>query len=109
MAEFVLSPLEGDTPRYHSGTWREVFAQQTLFQPYAETTIIQQQHGSVEQVGIQAAALRLVLLQPCLNSSRHTDLKQQFEQIIQQYTAKSAEEMIDFPYVTHIYVFKKSN
>ncbi len=29
---------------------REVFAQQTLFQPDAETTMTQQQHGSVEQV-----------------------------------------------------------
>ena len=102
-----IAPLEGDTPRYHSGTWREVFAQQTLFQPYAETTMTQQQHGSVEQVvSKRLLSTSFIAAMPV---EQQAQLKQQFEQIIQQYTAKSAEEMIDFPYVTHIYVFKKSN
>ena len=102
-----IAPLEGDTPRYHSGTWREVFAQQTLFQPYAETTMTQQQHGSVEQV-VSKRLLSTSFI-AAMPEQQQAQLKQQFEQIIQQYTAKSAEEMIDFPYVTHIYVFKKSN
>lgn len=102
-----IAPLEGDTPRYHSGAWREVFAQQRLFQPYAETSMTQQQHGSVEQV-VSKRLLSTSFI-AALPEQQQTELKQQFEQIMQQYTAKNAEEMIDFPYITHIYVFKKSN
>ena len=101
-----IAPLEGDTPRYHSGAWRQVFTQQTLFQPYAETTMAQQQHGCVEQV-VSKRLLSTSFI-AALPVQQQAHLKQQFEQIIQQYTAKRTEEMIDFPYITHIYVFKKS-
>ncbi|WP_216935125.1 MULTISPECIES: class I SAM-dependent methyltransferase [unclassified Acinetobacter] len=101
-----IAPLEGDAPRFHSGAWREVFAQQTLFQPYAETTMTQQQHGPVEQV-VSKRLLSTSFI-AAMPTAQQVQLKLQFEQIIQQYTAKHSEEMIDFPYITHIYVFKKS-
>jgi hypothetical protein len=34
-------------------------------------------------------------------------LKSQFEQIIREYTGKQPDEQIDFPYITHVYVFQK--
>ena len=34
-------------------------------------------------------------------------LKLQFEQIVQDYTGKSAQDEIEFPYVTYAYHFKK--
>ena len=49
LADYI-APLEGDTPRYHSGAWRKVFEEQNLFQPYAETQMRQLQYGPVEQV-----------------------------------------------------------
>ncbi|WP_159123924.1 MULTISPECIES: class I SAM-dependent methyltransferase [Acinetobacter] len=102
-----IAPLEGDTPRYYSGAWRKVFEEQNLFQPYAETQMRQLQHGPVEQV-VSKRLLSTSFI-AALPKEQQQQLKQQFEQIIKNYTDKGAEDMINFPYVTYVYVFKKNN
>ena len=106
LADYI-APLEGDTPRYHSGAWRKVFEEQNLFQPYAETQMQQLQHGPVEQV-VSKRLLSTSFI-AALPKEQQQQLKQQFEQIIKNYTDKGAEDMINFPYITYVYVFKKNN
>ena len=102
-----IAALEGDTPRYHSGAWREVFKQQDFFQPYAETQMRQLQHGPVEQV-VSKRLLSTSFI-AALPKEQQQQLKQQFEQIIKNYTDKGVKDMINFPYITYVYIFKKNN
>ena len=67
----------------------------------------QLQHGPVEQV-VSKRLLSTSFI-AALPKEQQQQLKQQFEQIIKNYTDKGAEDMINFPYVTYIYVFKKNN
>ncbi|ENV00143.1 class I SAM-dependent methyltransferase [Acinetobacter variabilis] len=106
LADYI-APLEGDTPRYHSGAWRKVFEEQNLFQPYAETQMRQLQYGPVEQV-VSKRLLSTSFI-AALQKEQQQQLKQQFEKIIKNYTDKGAEDMINFPYITYVYVFKKNN
>ena len=101
----IVNALEGDTPRYHSGEWRKAFEQQTTFQLSAETTFKQPHQGTVEQV-VSNRLLSTSFI-AALPSAEQQRLKQQFEQIVEQYTEKSAHDDIVFPYITHVYVFKK--
>ncbi|WP_347453227.1 class I SAM-dependent methyltransferase [Acinetobacter thermotolerans] len=104
LADFIL-PMEGDTPRYHSGKWREVFQEQYLFKPVAETTLQHFHSGTVEQVvSKRLLSTSFIAAQP---EKEQQLLKQQFEQIVEKYTGKQPQDHIDFPYVTYVYVFQK--
>jgi len=48
----IISPHEGDAPRYHSGQWRKPFEDQALFSPLERTTWVHQHVGPFEQVVI---------------------------------------------------------
>lgn len=101
----VISPFEGNTPRYHSNQWRKVFQEQDLFKLYQETTIPHLHHGTVEQV-VSKRLLSTSFI-AAMPKSKQLELKAQFERIVQEYTGKSLDEKIDFPYITHVYVFEK--
>jgi len=104
LAEFIL-PMEGDTPRYHSGQWRNVFQDQQLFRPVAETTLQQFHSGTVEQV-VSKRLLSTSFI-AAQSDDAQQQLKSQFEQIVREHTGKQPDEQIDFPYITHVYVFQK--
>ncbi|MFV5492383.1 class I SAM-dependent methyltransferase [Acinetobacter sp. ASP199] len=104
LADFIL-PMEGDTPRYHSGQWHDVFQDQQLFRPVAETTLQQIHSGTVEQVvSKRLLSTSFIAAQP---DDVQQQLKSQFEQIVLAHTGKQPDEQIDFPYVTHVYIFQK--
>lgn len=103
----VLSQFEGDTPRYHSGQWQKVFEQQQQFKLLAETTFAQAHHGTVEQV-VSNRFLSTSFIAALPKAEQHK-LKQQFEKIVADYTQKQTQDLIDFPYITHVYVYKKLN
>lgn len=103
----VLNQLEGDTPRYHTGQWQKVFEQQHDFKLCAETTFAQLHHGTVEQV-VSNRFLSTSFI-AALPEAEQQALKLQFEKIVADYTQKQAQDLIDFPYVTHVYVYKKLN
>lgn len=101
----LLIPMEHDTPRFHRGEWHKVFEQQNLFSFVQETKFSLQHVGTVEQV-VSKRLLSTSFI-AVLPKIQQATLKTQFEQIVQEYTGKSATDMIDFPYVTHVYVFQK--
>ena len=101
----VLLPIEGDTPRYHSGQWKQVFENQFLFQLESTQVFSQVQTGTVENVvSNRLLSTSFIASMP---EQEQLKLKQQFEQIVLEYTGKRPQDEIDFPYVTYAYNFKK--
>ena len=106
LADF-LKDFEGDTPRFHSGEWQKVFQQQNLFNTIGEKVFVQYQRGTVEDV-VSNRLLSTSFI-AAMTPDQRLDMKQNFEKIVQQYTGKSPQEMIDFPYVTHAFHYQKNN
>lgn len=101
----VIVPYEQDTPRFHSGAWSKVFEQQSLFGKVDETTFAFQHTGTVEQVvSKRLLSTSFIAAMPHLQQQQ---LKQQFEQIVADYTDKQPQDLIDFPYQTHLYIYRK--
>lgn len=101
----LIEPFEGNTPRYHRGQWREVLKQQTLFHR-ENLQIFEQKHvGSVEQV-VSKRLLSTSFI-AAMPTHQQQQFKQQFEKIVQDYTGKSAQDLIEFPYVTYAYHWQK--
>jgi ubiquinone/menaquinone biosynthesis C-methylase UbiE len=105
LAEYI-APFEGDTPRYHSQQWKLAFENQELFQLFEETTFEQKHRGTVEDV-VSKRLLSTSFI-AAMSQNEQQQHKIQFERIVQQYTGLSAQDVIDFPYVTHVYVFQKN-
>lgn len=101
----VLLPIEGDTPRYHSGQWKQVFENQLLLQLESTQVFSQVQTGTVESV-VSKRFLSVSFIASMPEIEQHK-LKQQFEQIVFEYTGKRPQDEIDFPYKTYVYNFKK--
>lgn len=100
-----ISPVEGNTPRYHSGLWRKAFDEQNKFKLSDETVIPFKHSGTVENVvSKRLLSTSFIAAMPVPQQQK---LKQQFEAIIQAYTDKMPQDWIDFPYQTHVYIFAK--
>lgn len=101
----LLATLEGDTPRYHSGQWKQVFENQFLFQLEAAKVFSQLHTGTVENV-VSKRLLSTSFI-AAMPEQEQLKLKHKFEQIVSEYTGKQAQDEIDFPYVTYVYNFRK--
>ena len=101
----LIATYEGDTPRFHSGQWKAVFEQQSLFKFQSMQVFSQDQTGTVEQVVSQRfLSTSFIAAMPV---AQQMQLKQKFEDIVLQHTGKSPQDEIDFPYVTYAYHYKK--
>ena len=101
----LIEPLEGNTPRYHSEKWKDVFKHQSLFQLENVQTFQQQHVGTVENV-VSKRLLSTSFI-AALPEQEQQQLKALFEQIVFSYTGKYPQDEITFPYITHAYDFKK--
>ena len=101
----LLVPLEGDTPRYHSGQWKLAFQHQSLFKLSSEKKLSQMQRGTVENV-VSKRLLSTSFI-AMMSNEQQQRLKQQFENLVFEYTGKRPQDEIDFPYVTYAYHFNK--
>lgn len=105
LADF-LKDFEGDTPRFHSHQWQKVFEQQSLFKLEGQKVFVQQQRGTVEEVvSNRLLSTSFIAAMP---KAQQQDMKQHFEDIVLQYTGKSAHDQIEFPYVTYAFHYLKS-
>lgn len=102
----VVATFEHDTPRYHSGEWKKAFEHQFLFQLESVKVYSQVQKGSVEQV-VSKRLLSTSFI-AALPEAEQLKLKQQFEDIVFDFTGKTAQDHIEFPYITYAYHFKKT-
>ncbi len=103
----LLATMEGDTPRYHSEQWKQVFEDQSLFELVSSKTFTQLQTGTVENV-VSKRLLSTSFI-AAMSDEEQFKLKATFEQIVFEYTGKRAEDEIDFPYTTYVYSFIKQD
>ena len=102
----LLASFEQDTPRYHSDEWKKVFEHQFLFRLESVKVYSQVHTGSVEHV-VSKRLLSTSFI-AAMPEARQLELKQQFEQIVFDFTGKTAHDQIEFPYITYAYHFKKT-
>ncbi|ENW83528.1 hypothetical protein F909_00539 [Acinetobacter sp. ANC 3929] len=100
-----IAPLEGDTPRYHSEQWKQVFEEQSLFKLEGLQTFQQAHQGSVEQV-VSKRLLSTSFI-AAMPSAEQQQLKAKFEKIVFDFTGLTAQDQISFPYTTFAYHFQK--
>ena len=100
-----IAAYEADTPRYHSGAWKQVFADQQQFELKDLTTFPLLHQGSVEQVvSKRLLSTSFIAALPQIEQQR---LKAKFEQIVFDFTGLTTQDQIDFPYTTFAYHFQK--
>jgi len=100
-----IAPFEGDTPRYHSGRWKEVFDDQDLFKLNSLQTFQLIHSGTVEQV-VSKRLLSTSFI-AAMPYPKQQQFKAKFEQIVFDFTGRSPQDQIDFPYITYAYHFQK--
>ena len=104
IANFLI-PLEGDTPRYHHGTWQKILAESNLFKFESESTYSFNHTGTVEQVVIQRILSTSFVAASSLEKKEY--IRHEILKIIHQHLNKDLHDSISFPYVTHAYHYKK--
>ena len=101
----LIEPLEHGTPRFHDMQWKQLLDEQDLFKFNQLQLFKNIQHGKVSRVVSQRlCSTSFIAALPPIQQQR---LVAQFEKIISDYTGKTADDEIDFPYVTHIYHYVK--
>lgn len=96
----VLSPYEGDAPRFHRGTWRDVFPA-TGFGPLAEARFPHVHRGPVEQVFIdRSMSISFIAALP---ASEQRVVRSRLEAIVASEPALRTGGPVDFPYETRAY------
>lgn len=104
LADFIQQ-FEADTPRFHSGEWQNVFEQQNLFAHLGQKVFVQHQVGTVEDVVSQRLLSTSFIA--AMPQTQQLELKQQFEDIVEQYTGKRAQDQIAFPYITYAFHYQR--
>ena len=101
----LLATYEGDTPRFHQGTWCEVFEDSRLFELESKHLLPFLHSGTVEKVVVQRLLSTSFIA--ALSPKRKDAFRQKILDIIQAELGKGAEDLIDFPYLTHAYHYQK--
>jgi ubiquinone/menaquinone biosynthesis C-methylase UbiE len=104
LAESLLA-YEGNTPRYHSGQWQQVMNASPLFENVATHQITYLHEGRVEDV-VSRRLLSTSFI-ASMPAQQQQQLKHTFEEIVQRHTGLTAQNHIAFPYVTHVYHYRR--
>ena len=101
----ALLPFEGDTPRFHNGTWREVFNGSDLFEFKSVHTYPLLHTGTVEQVIMQRLLSTSFVAASSPEQKEH--IYQKILNIVHEHLNKDLKDTVDFPYVTYAYHYQK--
>lgn len=93
----IITPYEGDAPRYYTGQWKRPFEGQALFAPLQLTEFPHSHEGSFEQVVIDRIAS--VSFIAALPAAEHQAVEAKLRALQQRFAALR-EPVIAFPYVT---------
>jgi SAM-dependent methyltransferase len=97
----IITPYEGDTPRFHTGQWRDAFDGSGFSAP--ELTCFEHTHlGSAETV-IMDRFLSVSFI-ASLPPADKAEVTRQLRELIQTHPALRGQETIAFPYQTHAYL-----
>jgi len=96
----IITPYEGDAPRFHSGAWRQVF-DGTLFSAMQETTFAHQHVGGAQKVIIdRCLSISFIAALPAPEKARVAD---KLKALIVTHPQLKDRPVIAFPYQTRAY------
>ncbi|WP_248920362.1 class I SAM-dependent methyltransferase [Pseudomonas entomophila] len=96
----IITPYEGDTPRFHTGRWREAFDGR-WFSPPTLTTLPHVHEGSPRTVIIER--LRSVSFIAALPQAEQDKVMTRLQDLIDHHPDLKGRERIAFPYRTQAY------
>lgn len=100
----IITPYEGDAPRFHTGDWRSPFKGSYFTEP--ELTCFKQIHeGSAESVILDR--FLSVSFIAALPSAEKKVVTEKLLTLIQTHPALRRGKTIEFPYQTHAYLCRR--
>lgn len=96
----IITPHEGDAPRFHKGDWRRPFDEgpQHWFGPLAELQWPYAHHGPAQQVVVDRF-LSVSFIASLPNAGKH-DVRHQLERLLATHPALRGRTELALPYVT---------
>jgi SAM-dependent methyltransferase len=96
----LITPHEGNVPRYYTGTWRSAFSEGLFSEP--ELTIFPYRHGGdPESVIVERFAS--VSFIAAMSDSDKARMLGKLRALIATHPALRGRSMVEFPYQTHAY------
>lgn len=100
----IITPYEGDTPRFHTGLWREPFDGRRFAQP--ELTCFNYSHSGTPETVIMNRFLSVSFI-AALPEADKAGVTEQLRDLIKTHPALRGRETIDFPYQTQAYLCRR--
>jgi SAM-dependent methyltransferase len=100
----IITPYEGDTPRFHTGNWRLPFNGVYFAQP--ELTCFNYTHSGNAETVIMNRFLSVSFI-AALPQTEKSIVTQQLRELIHTHPALKGRETIEFPYQTQAYLCRR--
>ncbi|MDH0749848.1 methyltransferase domain-containing protein [Pseudomonas sp. GD03842] len=101
----IITPYEGDTPRFHTGQWRRPFQDSHCFgQP--ELTCFNYHHSGSAETVIMNRFLSVSFI-AALPEAEKAEVTAQLRELIQTHPALRGREVVEFPYQTQAYLCRR--
>ena len=93
----IITPFEGDAPRFYKGDWRRPFPH-AGFSPLVETRLVHEHVGPPQQVIVDR--FMSVSFIAALPDAERAQVRAQIEALIADHPALRGQETVRFPYTT---------
>lgn len=100
----IITPYEGDTPRFHSGRWREAFTGEYFSAP--EVTCFPYNHVGSPQEVIMDRCLSVSFI-AALPAAEKATVTAQLQALIDTHPDLRGRDTVAFPYQTQAYVCQR--
>ena len=100
----IITPYEGDTPRFHSGRWREAFTGEYFSDP--EMICFPYSHVGSPQEVIMDRFLSVSFI-AALPAAEKAEVTAQLRNLIATHPALKGRDTVAFPYQTQAYVCQR--
>lgn len=96
----IITPYEGDTPRFHTGRWREAFTGQYFSAP--QVSYFSYSHVGSPQEVIMDRFLSVSFI-AALPAAQKAEVSEQLQTLIETHPALRGRDTVAFPYQTQAY------
>ena len=100
----IITPYEGDTPRFHTGRWREAFTGEYFSAP--QMTCFPYHHVGSPQEVIMDRFLSVSFI-AALPAAEKATVTAQLQALIETHPALQGRDTVAFPYQTQAYVCQR--
>ncbi len=100
----IITPYEGDTPRFHTGNWRQPFNGRYFAQP--ELTRFNYAHSGPAETVIMNRFLSVSFI-AALPDPEKAAITEQLRELIRTHPALRGRQTIEFPYQTQAYLCRR--